>query len=148
MRVSVARSSLSRSAASRSTYHCEIATNGVVSGTTSSGTPCSRQAFRTDGRHAVVADEQAVADAGDVAAAQGADEPLGRVPPPAPDARGEHELVADEVGRGVGQLGDVDPADLAVEVAVDEQLEAERRLLEQVADRGRHWRNLQRQWEN
>jgi hypothetical protein len=37
----------------------------------------------------------------------------------------------------------VDPADLALEVAVDEQLETEGRLLEQVADASRHWMNLQ-----
>ena len=92
----------------------------MLTGTPTKGIAASRQA-RCDGRgHLVVADEQAVADPCHIAAAQRPDEGVCGVAAPAPHAGRQHQFVAHQVGGGVRELGDVDPADRAVEVTVDE----------------------------
>jgi len=61
------------------------------------------------------------------------------VVPASPHAGRQDDLAALEVAGRVGQLGGVHPADDALEVAADHDLEVEPGYRKQLADTHRHW---------
>ena len=59
-------------------------------------------------------------------------------PLPVPDAGGEDDLVTAQVGRGIGHVAGMHPADDAVKIALNDQLQSQLRAREELANGERH----------